>query len=957
MAQWMAGTGWLTRSIVLVLVVLNNGLMSVAQQHSDDGEAVVSKQTCRDLIAEQHPNGVAAINTMRAALDRVTTWFWNPSSKTTYSTAVTLDPSRRIATILESNPQGLVLSVPSAAEESLDGTCDPASTIVYELFEPVDLELGTAPSIEHPHDFAYQPVKNAVSIPEPPRSWWQWWAPMYRRPSYSEYQFTEHFAGGSHGEIWRGCRRGQRNVPLIFKRLRVEKGYHILEAGLREVYFGNRWVELRTDLFTEYVEHFFGDRNELWIVFQDAGASLRSFLYNSVETGDYVFYQHSWLWNQIRLSLKRKSDRAIAPPNADEAKLSQPPYVEEEHTSGQEVLASLLQQILQAVAFLHENEVIHRDIKPSNVMCKSNVDSLSPEKIQSFRLQDFKIKCVLGDFSSGYDSFTSQNFYSSGPSRSEQTDEYAPPEAIFGTTYRLAKLDPSFDSWSIGVLILELLLGTPNVFSVDQRTRTILTHKLSKEGANQDEIDRALYLAALSQFCIYNPSNETKPKWPLRSGDPLHRSAMTKQSCSLTDFHHALRARDPLGWGFETSDKLLHLIWRLLAWDPENRILPSEALRHPFFLQVDTPGVHGLSESDVAIESQMLDPQVDFNASNVVEKFICPKCKREFKDWQSCYNHANARKHGRFCQYDTSKLPSCLNTHAMLPAHASSGHCDIQGRRRTIEDFHSIHLETSKQFYSIFDGHLGNLASKFAASLLYEELSGRITEASGPESGPNWRTQVKESAREAFNALHDRFMQAIQRASFMDQSGTTATALLVMESFYVIVSLGDTRAVIAKRINDTLVPLQLTHDHVAADATERELVEQRGGTVEFRNNVHRVNGILTITRSIGDEKLAHVLSREPHVIVMTRDEMKDLCGNVPIDDDTRSPCFIVLASDGLWDVLSNEDTVELVDAVVAPPTSTGRNTTAFQQASEALVHEAYVRGTTDNVGVCLVAIE
>jgi protein phosphatase 1L len=302
----------------------------------------------------------------------------------------------------------------------------------------------------------------------------------------------------------------------------------------------------------------------------------------------------------------------------------------------------------------------------------------------------------------------------------------------------------------------------------------------------------------------------------------------------------------------------------------------------------------------------------------------------------------------------------------MLPAHASSGYCDIQGRRRTIEDFHSIHLETTKQFYSIFDGHFGNLASKFAASLLYEELAARITEESGPDSGPHWKDQVTASAVAAFASLHDRFMKAIKRAPFMDQSGTTATALLVMESFYVIVSLGDTRAVIATRSNNGMVvPLQLTKDHTAADEEERRLVQARGGFVQFRNNVYRVNGVLTITRSVGDENLAHILSRDPHVLVFTRDEMKDLCGVVVPEANGGGttpvvPCFIVLASDGLWDVLSNSDTVALVSEIVEAAESshsTEREITAFQQASEALVHEAYVRGTTDNVGVCLVAIE
>jgi hypothetical protein len=37
-----------------------------------------------------------------------------------------------------------------------------------------------------------------------------------------------------------------------------------------------------------------------------------------------------------------------------------------------------------------------------------------------------------------------------------------------------------------------MLLGSPNVFSVDQRTTVILTHKLRKEGASPEDIQRAL---------------------------------------------------------------------------------------------------------------------------------------------------------------------------------------------------------------------------------------------------------------------------------------------------------------------------------------------------------------------------------------------------------------------------------------------------------------------------------
>ena len=125
--------------------------------------------------------------------------------------------------------------------------------------------------------------------------------------------------------------------------------------------------------------------------------------------------------------------------------------------------------MLEAAAFLHENGIIHRDIKPSNIICKTNIDL---EHIKSLDVGTPQVKCVLGDFSSAYNMFTSRNLYTKGPSRLEQTDEYAPPEAMFGYVYSdAAALSPSFDLWSIGIVALELLLGTPNVFSVDQRTR------------------------------------------------------------------------------------------------------------------------------------------------------------------------------------------------------------------------------------------------------------------------------------------------------------------------------------------------------------------------------------------------------------------------------------------------------------------------------------------------------
>jgi serine/threonine protein kinase len=173
-------------------------------------------------------------------------------------------------------------------------------------------------------------------------------------------------------------------------------------------------------------------------------------------------YQHSWFWTKLRLSVAHEDDNA---PRWSQ-KCSQV-----EGDTGREIIRRLLHEILQAAAVLHHQGIVHRDIKPSNVLCTTNIDMDHPHPLTSD--DSASTHCVLGDFSSGYNDFVARTMYTGGPSRKEQTDEYAPPEAIFGYVYEESRdgLSPAFDSWSIGIVALELLLGTPSVFSVDQRTR------------------------------------------------------------------------------------------------------------------------------------------------------------------------------------------------------------------------------------------------------------------------------------------------------------------------------------------------------------------------------------------------------------------------------------------------------------------------------------------------------
>lgn len=535
--------------------------------------------------------------------------------------------------------------------------------------------------------------------------------------------------------------------------------------------------------------------------------------------------------------------------------------------------------------------------------------------------------------------------------------------------------------FALSLHIIELLLGTPNVFSVDQRTTALLTNKLGN--ASSGEIKKALYLAALSQFCIYVPTNG-RMSWPLRKGDPLHDASVAKQSCTLHDFHSALRARDPLGVGFERSaDLLLHLIWRLLDWDPLTRISPHDALEHPYFISNNihdddqhVPSIVALEKlklfreplndfmipgSHNALEHQTLDPRLDMNSSDIHSDFVCPKCGKKFSDHNSCQQHARSRRHARFCTYDTSTLPPCLHTHSMLPTHATSGYCDIQGRRRTIEDFHTIHLNQNHQFYGIFDGHMGNIASKFAASSFYNEVEERLStlndEIKSSDSDVMWKERVALDVEKSFHNLHEGIIEAIDSspAGIMQEAGTTATILYVTELAVVIANVGDSRAVLSKwSLNEkkekVVTGLQLTIDHIASSPKERDEVVERGGFIAKSGGIDRVNGSLAVSRSLGDVKLAAYLSQTPYVISLTKEEVHKSCGNNdPSADNNNLPCFIIVASDGLWDVVDNQDAVDFVNIAI-------KDGLSLQTAAQLLTQEAYVRGSSDNIGVLIVAL-
>ena len=99
----------------------------------------------------------------------------------------------------------------------------------------------------------------------------------------------------------------------------------------------------------------------------------------------------------------------------------------------------------------------------------------------------------------------------------------------------------------------------------------------------------------------------------------------------------------------------------------------------------------------------------------------------------------------------------------------------------------------------------------------------------------------------------------------------------------------------------------LSYDHKPNNELETKRILAAGGWVEF----NRVNGNLALSRALGDfvfKKNENKKAEDQIVTAYPDVDMKDL---------TSDHEFIVLACDGIWDVLSNEEVLEFVRTRIA----------------------------------------
>lgn len=242
----------------------------------------------------------------------------------------------------------------------------------------------------------------------------------------------------------------------------------------------------------------------------------------------------------------------------------------------------------------------------------------------------------------------------------------------------------------------------------------------------------------------------------------------------------------------------------------------------------------------------------------------------------------------------------------------------MQGWRLEMEDAHFAKTGLGNDFdnwsyFAVFDGHAGVKVSALCAEHLLDCIV---------KSEEFQKKNFVAGIRDGFLDLDNAMRSKQEDDGDDDKSGTTAVCAFVSPDNIYIANCGDSRAVVCRNG----MPIFSTQDHKPILPGEKQRILNAGGSVM----IQRVNGSLAVSRALGDFEYKNVkgkdpceqlVSPEPEVFCLDRD---------PADE------FIVLACDGIWDVMTNEDVCSYVQARL-------RVTSDLQKVSNSVIDTCFYK--------------
>lgn len=262
---------------------------------------------------------------------------------------------------------------------------------------------------------------------------------------------------------------------------------------------------------------------------------------------------------------------------------------------------------------------------------------------------------------------------------------------------------------------------------------------------------------------------------------------------------------------------------------------------------------------------------------------------------------------------------------------------ETKGKRDNHEDAHSMAVEKSWGNFWLLDGHRGSEAATFGATALAKEIGTGVK---------NKRLPSTRSIQQGFRTVDNCLRKHL--SSQESKSGSTVVGALVAQTddgSYTakLVNCGDSRGVVIKDPNEETIDKDYvleTVDHKPNSPTERKRIKAAGGEVRG-GRCPRVDGRLAVSRSIGDFEFKADRGRKAN-------EQKVSCDpDVYEVECLRAGSILLLACDGVWDVMSTDEVAGLVREQLKEDGNIG-------SVAAQLIQESLDRGSTDNLSVLIV---
>ncbi|KAI8617020.1 phosphatase 2C-like domain-containing protein [Chytriomyces sp. MP71] len=247
--------------------------------------------------------------------------------------------------------------------------------------------------------------------------------------------------------------------------------------------------------------------------------------------------------------------------------------------------------------------------------------------------------------------------------------------------------------------------------------------------------------------------------------------------------------------------------------------------------------------------------------------------------------------------------------------------------RRTMEDAHTFLFryggEDGQGFFAIFDGHAGKVAAEWCGKNLHETLLKLIRERPDAPIPHLFNEAFVETDKQLASKKVSSGCTAVAALVRIEDRRTGENDALVRKRVLYTANVGDARAVLSRNGR----ALRLSYDHKGSDAHEKQRIMESGGFVVNG----RVNGVLAVTRALGDLTMKDYIIGNPYT---TETVLEDA-------DDT-----LLLACDGVWDVCSDQDAIDFLVAQ--------QDRADTQAAADDLLALALEKLSTDNLTVMVV---